>query len=691
MKSIVHFLFHPFILAGLLTAIAYPFLPHFLEPYVLSLVSRYSSGDYSFFEDLNEDGISERINLFKYSGNIPQYEIHGKENVFIDMQSYSGEWAYLNSLFYAGDYNHDHFKDILTFTNRNDTIFAQIYEPKTHNAVRDLFVCYVPSYHGAFDYQIYHIGMLDVNKDGYDEFIFAINAGYPLQPRNIFGLDVANKRVYRSPTNHSKIIPPFSMEDIDGDGYDEIICSSAASENIPITSDIKYHDRSGWIMVLDDDLSFLFPPIEIPGKVMVQNVVFPQDSSRIFSFYKNLADTAQKNKIMIWNAQGKLLAEQPMPYFSYKEFKVYISENDREAILLVHPDEDVYSVNDNLDLTFKGTTQISNRIVKYFDVDDDGTNEMVCVTNYNQLTIYKNDMKHPATMTLPHVPDHYDFYNIQKKYLSPGQIQVFLQLAKEKYTFNYQKNPRYPLRFLLYFAIYLAFLGIIWISQKTQQIREQKKKEIQNQITGLQVKTTLSQLDPHFAFNVLNTIIAVVTRGDGEQASKLLMHFSKLMRTSLLHAESISWTLKEELEFVKHYLALEKHRFKDRIQTTLHLEEGVNTNTLIPRMLIHIYVENAIKHGLRNKPEGSELAIDIVNKDHKIMINIKDNGIGRLAASKLKQITSTGQGIRINRQLVELYNKLNKTNIDVKVKDLYTADQQAAGTEVTIEIPVFNQ
>jgi sensor histidine kinase YesM len=236
-----------------------------------------------------------------------------------------------------------------------------------------------------------------------------------------------------------------------------------------------------------------------------------------------------------------------------------------------------------------------------------------------------------------------------------------------------------------YIGIYLFLLLIVYIIQKLQRYQTERKIAIEKQISELQLKTIRSQMDPHFTFNALNTISSIIYREDKEKAHRYFTKFSKLVRATLEASEKITRTLNEELDFTENYLMLEKIRFKDKFEYEIKLAENVNKEILIPKMIIQIYVENAIKHGLKHKEKDGLLKIDISQNKTILKIIIEDNGIGRKRAAELETF-GTGHGMKIMESIGKLYFKLYKTEIRQKIEDLYDTKGNAAGIRVVVEI-----
>jgi two-component system LytT family sensor kinase len=138
-----------------------------------------------------------------------------------------------------------------------------------------------------------------------------------------------------------------------------------------------------------------------------------------------------------------------------------------------------------------------------------------------------------------------------------------------------------------------------------------------------ELKLAQAQVNPHFLFNALNTIIAILRR-DGERARELLIHLSNFFRKNLKRSSDVS-TLREELEHVGAYLEIEKARFEGRIA----VETDVDPELLgleMPAFTLQPLVENAFKHGLSDALCDGRATIRAYRKDGAAIVEVEDNG-----------------------------------------------------------------
>ncbi|MFD1064196.1 sensor histidine kinase [Winogradskyella litorisediminis] len=158
----------------------------------------------------------------------------------------------------------------------------------------------------------------------------------------------------------------------------------------------------------------------------------------------------------------------------------------------------------------------------------------------------------------------------------------------------------------------------------------QQKLKVEGELKTAALKSELSalkaQLNPHFLYNIFNTISASVPP-ENEKTRYLIAELSDLFRYQLKASQVEKVPLREELEFVNKYLALEKERFQERLKVSINVEENL-LDEMVPPMLLQPLVENSVKHGLSSLIEGGEISISIFKKEDKLHFEIADTGIG---------------------------------------------------------------
>jgi sensor histidine kinase YesM len=203
-----------------------------------------------------------------------------------------------------------------------------------------------------------------------------------------------------------------------------------------------------------------------------------------------------------------------------------------------------------------------------------------------------------------------------------------------------------------------------------------------------------SQMNPHFLFNSLNSIKHYIINNEQKNAVHYLNKFSKLVRKILETSSMKEISLEEELETITLYMNIENIRFNEEIDFGVEIDPRVNPASVkIPSLILQPFLENALWHGLSSK-EGNKRIRITVSQDHPglIRIAIRDNGIGREAAEKLKEskvLKRKSVGISITRERLANFSRIFQNSFDLSIRDLYAADGTVEGTEVVLTIPTI--
>ena len=247
-------------------------------------------------------------------------------------------------------------------------------------------------------------------------------------------------------------------------------------------------------------------------------------------------------------------------------------------------------------------------------------------------------------------------------------------------------------RFSVLLAIIL--LAVYFMRLRIARVREQERlrTDFNKQLVMLEIKALRAQMNPHFIFNVINSIQDYILKNDARSAQRYLTKFAKLVRSILDNSVEGEVMLEGELEANKLYVELEQQRFDDKFEFELNISSDVDANSLlIPSMIFQPFLENAIKHGIRYLSGNGKLSLTVKRDDHTVYIYIEDNGIGRAAAAELNKINASehiSHGSLITTRRVEAYNKAHNTSIQLTILDLFDEQGKASGTRVELLIPV---
>jgi hypothetical protein len=241
---------------------------------------------------------------------------------------------------------------------------------------------------------------------------------------------------------------------------------------------------------------------------------------------------------------------------------------------------------------------------------------------------------------------------------------------------------------ILFVLLFLTLVFLVFrLILKATQMREEEKR----QLLQAEKRSLLSQMNPHFIFNSLNSIQHFIVQNDQVQANSYLTNFSGLIRRILDNSKKNLIPLHEEISSLSLYLSMEKLRFENGFNYQIIKDNRIDySETMIPPMLIQPFVENAIWHGLMPLKSNGSLLISFGHHGDYFQCRIEDNGIGRNKAALIKGTKEShiSSGIQNVEERIELLNKTNKNPILLKITDLRRPDGSASGTLVEIMIPI---
>ncbi len=238
-------------------------------------------------------------------------------------------------------------------------------------------------------------------------------------------------------------------------------------------------------------------------------------------------------------------------------------------------------------------------------------------------------------------------------------------------------------------GIILFLLGTLayFFFQAQRQKANLEAKNLELQVVEKELLALRSQMNPHFLFNSLNSINDYIMHEEPRLASRYLTKFSELMRTILNNSKERLISLERELEYLNLYVEMENVRFTDQFEYQVSVQEDIDPEHVkMPSMILQPYIENAIKHGLRNKGKRGILRLKISKQDNRLQVEIFDNGIGRNEAMKYK---SKNDGNRVSHAMnitsdrIAAINKIYEINASIQVVDHI----QPSGTSILLDLP----
>ena len=220
-------------------------------------------------------------------------------------------------------------------------------------------------------------------------------------------------------------------------------------------------------------------------------------------------------------------------------------------------------------------------------------------------------------------------------------------------------------------AIALKVLNNVRIEMKLEQ---QARLLLQARMEALQ-----SQINPHFLFNTLNSVASLVRR-DPDSAREMIVKLGNILRRLLRKGDSFV-PLREEFEFLDDYLDIEVARFgRDKLKVVKELEPA-SLDHLVPSMILQPLVENAVKHGFASKVDGGSIYIRSRCADHRIVIEVEDDGVG-MSEAGASASSGTGIGmVNVTERLQVVYGDAAEITIE---------SQPGSGTLVRLVLPILH-
>jgi signal transduction histidine kinase len=215
--------------------------------------------------------------------------------------------------------------------------------------------------------------------------------------------------------------------------------------------------------------------------------------------------------------------------------------------------------------------------------------------------------------------------------------------------------------------VYVLLVGAAHAAHYARQYRRRETQLAQARLAALQ-----AQLHPHFLFNALNTVSALVHE-DPDAADRMIARLSDLLRHTLESAGTHEVTLREEVAFLAAYLEIEQARFEDRLRVEWAVAPDV-LDAAVPHLVLQPLVENAIRHGVSPRPGPGMVWVQAARAGQSVRLTVRDDGVGVRSAT-----AGGGVGLANTRaRLVELYGDAH---------GLTVAPAPGGGTVVTVTLP----
>ncbi|MEM7370651.1 MAG: histidine kinase [Bacteroidota bacterium] len=222
---------------------------------------------------------------------------------------------------------------------------------------------------------------------------------------------------------------------------------------------------------------------------------------------------------------------------------------------------------------------------------------------------------------------------------------------------------------------YFIQFGAFHLYDESRRLIQQEKDAVELREIALQSELTAlkAQLNPHFLYNVFNTINASLSPKE-EYTRELIAKLADLFRYQLKASKKEKVLLEDEIEFNQTYLELEKARFQDRLEIHWFIDPGLRS-VLVPPMILQPIIENAIRHGISPKIEGGQVEIRIQQLKEEIQVQVVDNGVGFSPKADLNQ-----QGVGLSN-IRKILDRIYGRSLDI-------VSDSSIGTKVQFLLPI---
>jgi len=306
---------------------------------------------------------------------------------------------------------------------------------------------------------------------------------------------------------------------------------------------------------------------------------------------------------------------------------------------------------------------------------------------------YNDDWSEVSTMMY----DGRDTYMEYFDFLDPGRYTFIMRVRKQgedwiKPETRLFINVKQALWKLWWFwASLIGGLGLLVYMVSNLKVRAVRKQERlkaahEKELLEMEARALRAQMNPHFIFNCMNSIKALIQTDEKQNATDYLTTFSKLIRTLFQNSDKRQISLYDELETCRLYTQLEAMRFNGKLNYNFTIDPNVDLKSLmVPALIIQPFIENAIWHGIVPKEHGT-INISVKQNKDAIVCDVEDDGIGRETSKLNKPVTPViheSKGVHLSQERLNLEKMLNDTSASIEMIDKYD-NAQPTGTKVIL-------
>lgn len=229
---------------------------------------------------------------------------------------------------------------------------------------------------------------------------------------------------------------------------------------------------------------------------------------------------------------------------------------------------------------------------------------------------------------------------------------------------------------------------VLWY--RSRLLQERREAETSRKISELESAALRAQMNPHFIFNCLSSIQNFIAANEPDAATRYLARFARLVRLALHGSVDGTHSLREEVEMLENYLALEQLRFPGRFSFHIETDPALDPDAIaLPPMLVQPFVENALLHGMSNKTEGGRIGVAFTLQGRSLLATVTDNGPGFGSAQSAKT-TDPGRkslGMMLTQRRLDILAG-QRGEAAFRHENILDEAGNAAGMKVELRIPV---
>lgn len=209
-----------------------------------------------------------------------------------------------------------------------------------------------------------------------------------------------------------------------------------------------------------------------------------------------------------------------------------------------------------------------------------------------------------------------------------GRLLIFRASGDFGGTWLLEAQRMFFLNFDWETMTYWAILGVSHALRYHYEAQDRalRESQLETRLIEAQLQSLQRQLQPHFLFNTLNTISALMHR-DVNAADDMIARLSELLRVSLQTVSVQEVPLQQELDFLRKYLEIEQTRFRDRLSVVFDVDPAT-LDVMVPNLILQPLVENAIKHGIGPRPSPGQVVVRARRAPGMLELEVRDNGVG---------------------------------------------------------------